>query len=131
MMTSIFFWHYRNRKRDNYVVLNFFFDLPHSENPGNSKFTVCVKNTFLINLRVMISNIYALPKIPNVDRNYPNKTFLLPHLDIFILSRNFAIGQIWGRLFQIRQYRSLIQAPKVQFLIPNLRIFFFAANFAI
>ena len=64
-------------------------------------------------------------------QNYPIKAFLVSSLSIFILSRNFAIGQIWGRLFQIRQYRSLIQAPKVQFLIPNLRIFFFAANFAI
>ena len=66
-------------------------------------------------------------------KKYPNMAFVfVPNSGIFIFSRNFAVKQIRGGWFQIRQYCFQIPVQKYQnkaFLIPNLIIFVFSRNF--
>ena len=61
-------------------------------------FTVWVKNSYLKNPRVLISNITIVFKIP--VQYYPSKAVLVPNLRIIVLSRNFAIRQICGHWFK-------------------------------
>ena len=66
------------------------------------KSTVWVKNSILTNLRVLISNMtIVFLNIP--AEKYPNEVFLVLALGILIPARNFAIGKIWERSFQIWQ----------------------------
>ena len=60
------------------------------------KFTVWVKDSFLTNLWVLISNMtIAFFKI--LAQKYPKKAFLVPNLGILVFFlHNFAIKQIWG-----------------------------------
>ena len=58
---------------------------------------------------------------------------MIPNLDNFVFSQNFAVSQIRGCWFQIWQYHFQIPAqkyPNQAFLVPNLRIYIFAPNFA-
>ena len=61
-------------------------------------------------------------------QKYPNKVFLVPNLDIFVVFlQNFAFRQIWGCWFQISQqfFQILAQKyPSKAFLVPNLETFF-------
>ena len=74
-------------------------------------------------------------------QNYPNKTFLVPNLAIFIISRNFAhkilqFDQYEGADFKFnnRLFKILAQKyPNKVFLVPSLSIFvvFFSQQFPI
>ena len=44
---------------------------------------------------------------------FPNYTFLVPNLDIFVFSRNFAVRQIWRCWFQIWQQFFFKFQPKI------------------
>ena len=68
-----------------------------------------------------------------MGQKYPNKIFLVPNLGIFAFPQYFAIRQIRGCWFQIRQYCFLdyIQKyPNQAFLVPHFGIFVFSWNFA-
>ena len=43
----------------------------------------------------------------------PNKAFLIPNLDIFILAQFFVVRQIWRRWFQIWKYNFQLLCPKI------------------
>ena len=65
-------------------------------------------------------------------QKYPDKTFLVPNLGIFIFLRKFAVRQIRGCWFQIDKIIFKFQHKYTQirhFWSKNLRIFVFAPNF--
>ena len=72
------------------------------------KFNVRVKNSFLTNFSVLISNMTIIRA-----QKHTNKPFLFPNLSIFILEQNFAIRQIRGHWFQMQQYYFQVPAGKI------------------
>ena len=67
------------------------------------------------------------------SQKYPNQTFLVSNLDIFVFLRNLPTDKFEGADFKYDN--SFFQIPtqkhqnKASF-VPNLRIFIFAPNFA-
>ena len=47
-------------------------------------------------------------------QNYPNKVFLVPNFGVFVFLQNFAIRQIRGSLFQIREYNLQSKNTKIK-----------------
>ena len=96
---------------------------------------------FFVNKKFFISffnpSTFKIPtkKSPNKSflvKKYPEMAFLVPNLDIFVSSQNFAVRQIRRCWFQIWQYFFKILTQKYLnkvFLVPNLGIFVSLRNF--